>query len=174
MEISTTLKKELFGERLNTEKILLYSIYVLSFFVPLIIGKPQLLIGSFINTLTIYSSLKYGFKKSIPVYLLPSIAATSAGLLFEGATFFLLYLMPFIMISNGILGYFVTLKKNSLIIMIGVILKALFLYIVVNILIDTIGLPQIFLTSMGYIQVITATIGAVIALLLYIPFESKS
>ncbi|KKP53217.1 MAG: hypothetical protein UR45_C0031G0009, partial [candidate division WS6 bacterium GW2011_WS6_33_547] len=83
-------------------------------------------------------------------------------------------LMPFIMISNGILGYFVTLKKNSLIIMIGVILKALFLYIVVNILIDTIGLPQIFLTSMGYIQVITATIGAVIALLLYIPFESKS
>ncbi len=151
------------GYELDLEQITLYSIYTLSFAIPLLIGKPQLLVGSSINFLITLTVLKYGFKRSIPVLLTPSLVATGTGLLFGGATLFLLYLMPFIMISNILLAYSISKQKNILGILIGIFLKVFFLYSATYILVQTIGLPNIFLTSMGLVQIYTALIGSSIA-----------
>lgn len=168
MEISTVLKRNIFKERLSSINIPLYTVYTLAFFVPLVIAKPQLLVGSIINFLIVFSTLKYGTKKTIPVVVIPSLVATGTGLLFGGATIFLLYLMPFIMISNGIMSYVIYKRKNILLLLFGISLKVLFLFSMTLILTKTVGLPSIFLSSMGYFQLYTALIGGSIAYSLYL------
>lgn len=163
MQLTNVKRHTLLGKELDLNTITLYTLYTLSFLVPLLISKPQLLVGSTINLLITYSTLKYGFKKTVPILLTPSLVATGTGLLFGGATLFLVYLMPFIMISNILLSYSISKKKNILGILIGIFLKVLFLYTSTYILVQTIGLPNIFLTSMGLIQIYTALIGSSIA-----------
>ena len=155
------------GYELDLEQITLYSIYTLSFAIPLLIGKPQLLVGSSINFLITLTVLKYGFKKSIPVLLTPSLVATGTGLLFGGATLFLVYLMPFIMISNILFSYSISKKKNLLGILIGIFIKVSFLYLATYVLVQTVELPNIFLTSMGLVQIYTALIGGVVGFSFY-------
>lgn len=167
MQLTKEKSYSVLGYELDLEQITLYSIYTLSFAIPLLIGKPQLLVGSSINFLITLTVLKYGFKKSIPVLLTPSLVATGTGLLFGGATLFLLYLMPFIMLSNILLSYSISKQKNVLGILGGIFLKVLFLYTATYILVQTINLPNIFLTSMGLIQIYTALIGGGIAFLLF-------
>lgn len=152
-------------EKLNWEKVTLFSMYSLSILAPLVIGKPQILVGSIVNFLIIYSSLKYGLKKNIPMLLLPSLTATTTGLLFDGATYFLIYLTPFIVLSNFILSYFST-KRNVISLILGVFLKGIFLVTIYKILIESIGLPNIFFTS-SYLQFVTALIGGISAYSLF-------
>jgi hypothetical protein len=159
MQLTDIKRHTLLGKELNLNTITLYTLYTLSFLIPLLISKPQLLVGSAINLLITYSTLKYGFKKTFPILLTPSLVATGTGLLFGGATLFLVYLMPFIMISNILLSYSISKKKNILGILIGIFLKVIFLYTATYILVQTIGLPSIFLTSMGLMQIYTALIG---------------
>jgi len=52
-------------------------------------------------------------------------------------------------------------------VLIGSILKAGFLYLIVNVLVSTISLPKIFLTTMGINQLITAIIGGIVGYILY-------
>ena len=96
-------KNTVFGLNLKFDALVLYSLYLLSVLIPLLIGKPQLLVGSIVNFLITYSTLRYKVVKTVPILLLPSITATATGILFNGATHFLLYVMPFIMVSNLIL-----------------------------------------------------------------------
>ena len=167
MQLTKEKSYSVLGYRLDLEQITLYSLYTLSFAIPLLIGKPQLLVGSSINFLITLTILKYGFKKSIPVLLTPSLVATGTGLLFGGATLFLVYLMPFIMLSNILLAYTISKQKSVLGMLGGIFLKVLFLYTATYILVQTISLPNIFLTSMGLIQIYTALIGGGIAFLLF-------
>lgn len=150
------------------DQILLASLYFLSFVIPLIISKPQLLVGSAINFLIVFSTFRYGLKNTLPILIIPSLVATGNGLLFGSATLFLVYLMPFIMISNSILSLSVNKFKNIFGIGLGIILKVSFLYTATLILVEYIGLPKIFLTSMGYIQIYTAMIGGGLAYVLSI------
>jgi len=170
------LRKEkryiLCGLDLNT--ITLYTIYLLSFLIPLVIGHPQLLVGSAINFLIIFSTLRYGFIKSIPVLLTPSLVATGTGLLFGSATLFLVYLMPFIMFSNAILSLTVSRWRNVFGIVLGSILKAVFLYSITFLLINVIGLPSLFLTPMGLLQLYTALIGGFVAFILFYLSKNRS
>ncbi len=145
------------GLNLKFEKIVLYSIYLLSILVPLLIGKPQLLVGSIINTLIVFTTLKYSIKKTIPVLLIPSIVATFSGILFGGASYFLLYVFPLIVFSNLILSFFISKNKLGYTIA-GIILKGTFLLIAYKIMIELIGLPSLFISS-AYLQFITASIG---------------
>ena len=163
-------KKTLLGLNINFDTLVLYSLYLLSVLIPLLIGKPQLLVGSLVNFLITYSTLKYNVIKTTPILLLPSITATATGILFDGATHFLLYVMPFIMISNLILSFFVSKKKTYTYIL-GILLKGGFLYIAYNVMNLLVGLPKVFISSVN-IQFITATIGVILAILLY-NFENK-
>ena len=171
MQLTKEKRNILLGLDLDT--LTLYSIYLLSFLIPLVIGHPQLLVGSAINFIIIFSTLRYGFKKSVPVLLTPSLVATGTGLLFGSATLFLLYLMPFIMISNVILSYTISKQSNVLGILTGIFLKVVFLYSFTLLLINSIGLPNIFLTSMGLLQLYTALIGGSIALGLFLLTTQK-
>lgn len=153
------------GLNFEFEKIVLYSIYLLSILVPLLIGKPQLLVGSIVNTLIVYTTLTYGIKKTIPVLLIPSIVATLTGILFGGASYFLLYVFPLIIFSNFILSYFISKKKLGFTIT-GILLKGTFLLIIYKVMIELIGLPSIFISS-AYLQFITASIGVISGYMLF-------
>lgn len=152
---------------LKLDTIFLFSTYLLAFLIPTYFGKPQLLIGSIVNFLIAFTVFKYGLKKSIPVLVLPSTSTFLTGILFSGATPFILYLIPFIVISNLILAFVLSKKKSVLGVVLASILKAVFLFTVVNILMNLIGLPEVFLTSMGYIQLVTALIGSGVGLLAF-------
>lgn len=164
MQLTNVKKYTLLGKELDLNIITLYTLYTLSFVIPLLIGHPQLLVGSAINFLIVFSTLKYGFKNSIPVLLTPSLVATGTGLLFGSATLFLVYLMPFIMLSNVLLSFTISKQRNVIGVLGGIFLKVLFLYTATYILIQTVGLPNIFLTSMGLVQIYTGLIGGSIAL----------
>lgn len=161
MELKTT---ELKLQTLNLEGVLKYGLILSSILIPLLISKPQLLVGSAINAILLIHTFRYGFKKTLPLYFLPSIASLSRGLLFGGFTPFLLYLLPFIIFSNMILGYIANTKKNLFSTLSGVLLKSLFLFSCTYILIQLTNLPNIFLSSMGYIQAVTGIVGGIIAL----------
>jgi len=165
MILEKTYREKILGIALDWEKITLYSMYSLSVLVPLIIGKPQLLVGSIINFLIVYSTLRYGFKKTVPILVLPSLTAIGTGLLFDGATYFLMYLSPFIIISNMILSYFVS-KKTNIYFILGVFSKGIFLVLAYRVLMEYIGLPIIFISS-SYLQFVTAIVGVLTAVTLY-------
>lgn len=159
MKLESITKQNYVSTVFSFEKIVLYSIYLLSILVPLLIGKPQLLVGSIVNTLIVFSTLTYGIKKSIPVYVLPSITATSVGLLFDGATYFLLFTFPFIIISNFIFAYFVS-KKQITYRVLSIASKGVFLLLSFYLMNKLIGLPSILVTS-TYLQFVTAAIGVI-------------
>ena len=150
---------------LKWESVTLYSMYALSILVPLVIGKPQLLVGSVVNFLIVYSTLQYGIKRTLPILILPSLTAATTGLLFEGATYFLLYLTPFIILSNAILSYFIS-KRTNLNLILAILSKGFFLLAVYWLMTHLVGLSTIFLTS-SYLQFVTASIGVLIAVGLY-------
>ena len=165
MILEKIYREKILGINLDWEKITLYSMYSLSILVPLIIGKPQLLVGSIVNFLIVYSTLKYGIKKTVPILILPSLTAIGTGLLFGGATYFLMYLTPFIIISNALLSYFVS-KKTHIYLILGVLSKGIFLVLAYKVLMEYIGLPTVFLSS-SYLQFVTALIGVLTASTLY-------
>jgi len=171
MQLTQVRRYSILGLDLDT--FVLSSLYILSFVIPLVIGHPQLLVGSSINFLIVFSSLKYGFKKSIPILLIPSLVATGNGLLFGSATLFLVYLMPFIMISNTILSFTISKQRNILGILLGSILKVISLYSITLLLTKVIGLPTVFLTSMGSLQLYTALIGGGVAFLIFLLTREK-
>lgn len=138
--------------------------YILAFSIPFLLRGPQLLVGSSVNFLFILAISQYKFKEIAPALILPSVASYSYGLLFGGATNFLLYLIPVITIANAI--YVLSFKKietKYVNVLIAAALKALFLFGCTHILVDTIGLPELFLTAMGITQFITACVGGLFA-----------
>ena len=139
-------------------------LYILAFSIPFLLRGPQLLVGSLVNFLFILAISQYKFKEIAPALLLPSIASYSYGLLFGGATNFLLHLTPVITIANAI--YVISFKQietKYLNVLIAAALKALFLFGCTYLLVRTIGHPELFLTAMGITQFITATVGGLFA-----------
>jgi len=137
---------------------------ILSFSIPFFLKGPQLLVGSSINFLLILSISQFKFKEILPVLFIPSISSYFYGVLFGGATNFLVYLIPIIAIANGIYVYtYKNLKYNNWNILLASFFKASFLFLCVYILFRLSILPQIFLTTMGIIQLATALIGGITA-----------
>lgn len=151
-------------EILTNKYFQLTLLYIIAFTIPFLLKGPQLLVGSSINFLLILSISQFKFKEILPALFLPSISSFIYGTLFGGATNFLLYLIPIIVIANGIYVYtYKNFKYNHLNIIVASILKASFLFICVYILFKLSILPQIFLTTMGIIQLTTALIGGITA-----------
>ena len=165
MKAETIEKSKLLNLNLIFDSVELYSLDFLSILIPLVLGRPQLLVGSCVNFLIVFTTLKYGIKKTIPVLLLPSIIVTATGILFDGATHFLIYVMPFIMISNFLLSYFVS-KRKIYSYVLGILFKGSFLFVSYNVMNKLIGLPLVFLSSIT-VQYITALIGTTLAVILF-------
>jgi len=155
-------------EFLKTEKVQLVITYSLAILLPLLIPKPQILLGTLINALFIFSVTRFGLKKTIPLLLIPSILSYTQGLLFGSSTIFLLYLIPFIAISNFALIYlYKKINIPYVNILISASIKALILYSAVLLLMKLTNMPQAFLQAMGMIQFITALLGTTIVTLVY-------
>ena len=158
--------------RENSFSLVYISLFSILVLVPLLIGKPQYLVGIVVNTIFVYSTLKFGFKNTTPFLILPSCMTYLRGILFGNLTIFLVYLIPFIILSNGIYSLTVAkFKKNILGIALGSVFKAGLLYLVARILVNTISLPNIFLTTMGINQLITALLGGILGYSTYKRFK---
>ena len=109
------------------------------------------------------------FKKSLSIVLLPSVGAYLGGVLFGGATVFLLYFIPIIWIANFTYIFtakFVSnkFKKNyGSNVLIASITKTAILFSSAFIMVTFFGFPAMFLTTMGLFQLYTAIIGGTIS-----------
>jgi len=161
------LHKQTLKQLLIDENIQITLLSLTAFLVPFILKQPQLLIGSIINFILIFSISRYDLKKIIPILFLPSIATFLNGVLFGSFTVYLAYLLPFIILSNliYILAFkYITYKYVN--IFCASLLKACFLFSSAYILFNTIHIPEIFLTTMGLVQLYTALIGGILASML--------
>jgi len=153
-------KQELF-------EIILYT--AVSFFLPLLVGHPQIIVGVLVNTLLITSALNVKGYRLLPVIIAPALGALSRGVLFGPFTVFLLYMIPFIWVGNTILVFafkWLNLDKKVnkwVTLLIGSVMKATFLFLIAYILFSLKLVPALFLTAMGVFQFYTAILGGVVA-----------
>jgi len=142
---------------------------VVAFFLPLMIGHPQIVVGVLVNALLITSALNVKGYKLLPVIIAPSLGVLSRGILFGPFTMLLVYMIPFIWVGNLILVYaFKALnlhkKMNKWVtLVLGAFAKTLFLFAAAYILVRTDVLPVLFLTAMGIFQFYTAILGGIAA-----------
>ncbi len=148
-------------------ELVIYS--VICFFVPFLIGQPQLLVGTIVNASLILAALNFKIYKTIPIIVLPSLAVLTKGLIFGPFTIFLLYMIPFIWVGNAILVF--TFKKFNLqkkmnkwiTLLFASAFKTAFLFSIAYLFVKISLLPTVFLTAMGLFQFYTAIMGGILA-----------
>ena len=168
MQLKTTVFKKDIISIINTETFQITILTVIAIFAPLFLKSPQILVGSIVNFVLFFSANRFGFKKTLPSILLPSLIAYSSNILFKGATPFILYFIPIIFLGNSIyvlLNRYIDNKFLS--VFLSSLSKSLLLYVSAVVLVNEVGLPSIFLTSMGVMQLFTGLIGGYIGLLMY-------
>ncbi len=149
-------------------EIALYT--VAAFFLPLMVGHPQIVVGVLVNSLLIVSALNVRGIRLLSVIIAPTLGALSRGILFGPFTIFLVYMIPFIWVGNAILVYafkrlHLGAKLNRWItLFIGSAVKAAFLFAVAFAFVQLGILPKLFLATMGIFQFYTAILGGVLAL----------
>ena len=147
-------------------ELVIYSL--VCFFVPFL-THSQFLTGTIVNASLILASLNLRTYKILPIILLPSLGVLSSGLIFGNLTIFLIYMIPFIWISNFLLV--LTFKKlylhkklnKYLTLFIASLIKSLFLFAAAFTLFNLKLLPVLFLTVMGIFQFYTALSGGILA-----------
>jgi len=151
----------------SIKKIITLDIVIFScaFLIPLLFNGSQIITGSIINTLLFISATKLS-KRMLPfIAIIPSLGAVSNGVLFGAFTIYLVYFLPFIWIGNMLLMYFSRLKQKTILSFItAAFAKSVFLYSVAYLFVSFHIVPNIFLTAMGVLQLITALVGGIFAI----------
>lgn len=169
-------------------------IYISALLVPVFLGKvlnevfgstsvvatnSQLIVGSIVNALLVMTALNLkGTLKIAGVVTMPSIATILSGYIFHTASVFMVYMIPAIWLGNFALIYtlkklFVVKKTNYFLTsLIGIILKVAIIFGAFSML-RIIGIfPEKLIANlqkaMGITQIITATIGVLLAYILCI------
>jgi hypothetical protein len=143
-----------------------------AFALPFLLGGQQLLVGSVVNCVLVLAALNIRGKKLLPVILLPSVGAYLAGMIFGVASSALLIMIPFIWVGNSILVFSMkkltlSMKKNRILSLgVGAAVKSGFLFLAAFILFSFGFVPAVFLTAMGIVQLVTASVGGATALVL--------
>lgn len=147
------------------------AVSILAIAIPLFLQGPQLLVGSVVNAALIMGAINVkGFKKLVPLIILPSIAALMGGLLFAEITPALFYMLPFIWLGNASLVYNIKnrhiKKKNKYLATLGFAATNKTLIIGGGALVLTLlgVVPAKFLILMGVFQLITALIGGLLVI----------
>ena len=144
-----------------------------SFFVPFLIAGPQIVVGSIVNTVLILSALRLQLNKTIPMIILPSIAAFFAGVIFAGLDLTTIYFAPIIWIANAILVYIIARRNTNTIKNIvmhttkGIIAKVAVLSLASFACVSLGFFPAAFFAIMSISQLQSAVIGAIMALTLH-------
>ena len=168
-------------------------IFLIAFLVPTFLGKlivamfgaesvaasnSQIIIGSIVNTALIIAALNLkGWSKTIGVVTMPSVSTILSGYVFKTASVYMAYMIPAIWLGNFALVYaykLIMLKYNKNYFMAGIIGILTKVTIIAGsfVLLRTLGVfPQKLITNlqtaMSTVQLITASIGCIIAYLIY-------
>lgn len=168
-EIFVTLDRTSF-EFVSSYESLEFAIYAgLAFAIPLLVSQPQLLTGAIVNAFLIMAALHFKGWKSLPLVVLPSIAALFNGMLFGPFTIFLAYMLPFIWAGNFLLVYLfkkihLAYSRNYwLSLSASVLAKSALIFGTAYILFSLKLVPEAFLTAMGLLQIATGLLGGVLA-----------
>lgn len=148
-----------------SETLIFTAISIISFFTPIILQHPQILIGIIINMMLLRGAISLQKNKLLALCIFPSLGVLASGILFENLTNFIIYLIPFIWISNYILTSIFKkgLNKNYFeALLVSAIAKTSILFLITFILFKWSVIPKIFLSTMGYIQLITALMAGII------------
>jgi hypothetical protein len=152
------------------ENIEFYAYSLICFFVPFLLGHPQLLVGVIVNTALVLAALNLKGLKLLPIIMLPSLAVFARGLLFGPYSINLLYLIPVIWVGNALLVFgikylYLQKKKNKWYsLTYAISFKVLVLLGITSFLVTLGILSAVFLVAMGLLQIYTAAIGGTIAL----------
>ena len=193
MEKENTLNRTIYNFKGTTEMIQTIIIGLIAFLVPtflaqlikavfgaqsIITSNSQIIVGSVVNTALIIASINLkGWKKIIRIITMPSISTIVSGYIFGTASVYMAYMIPAIWLGNFALIYaykfiMIVKSKNYFVAgVVGIISKVLVIFASFEIL----NLFKIFpekiannlQTAMGITQLITATIGMIIAFAIY-------
>ena len=144
----------------------------------IVTANSQIIVGSIVNTALIMAAINLkGWKKIIGVVTMPSISTILSGYVFGTASVYMVYMIPAIWVGNFALIYaykLVMLEKNKnyfLAGIIGILVKVAIIFASFNILNIFNIFPQKLISNlqnaMGMTQLITATIGMILAFIIY-------
>ena len=140
--------------------------------------NSQLIVGTIVNAALVVSAINLkGWVKILGVVTMPSISTILSGYVFGTASVYMVYMIPAIWIGNFALIYsykFLMLGKNKhyfLAGIVGIIVKVAIIFALFN-LINLFGvfpekLVTTLSTAMGMTQLITATLGIIVAFVIY-------
>lgn len=140
--------------------------------------NSQLIIGTIVNAALVVSAINLkGWAKILGVVTMPSISTILSGYVFGTASVYMVYMIPAIWIGNFALIYsykFLMLGKNKhyfLAGIVGIIVKVAIIFALFN-LINLFGvfpekLVENLRNAMGMTQLITATLGIIVAFVIY-------
>lgn len=153
---------------LSDSKLFSLALFASSFLIPFFISGPQILVGIVVNMVLYLSVRFFGLKRTIPLLVLPSIAAVLHGVVFGIFSQFLFYFIPFIWIGNYVMVslYDYVRKKRGVLtaVFTSALSKAGILFIVALLFVQTKIVPPLFIQAMGVVQFATALIGGMLAI----------
>ncbi|MBN2142263.1 hypothetical protein JW711_02945 [Candidatus Woesearchaeota archaeon] len=168
MEIYENAKKAYYSNIFEVarleENVHLLAYSLIAFFTPFLLGHPQLLVGSIVNGSLILGATYLKGHKMLPIIMLPSLGVLAKGMVFGPYTILLMYMIPFIWVSNAIIAYVYRGMRHRKInyaasVVSGAVIKTAFLFSCAYIFVSLGVLPALFLTTMGLFQLYTALIG---------------
>lgn len=193
MEKESVINKRIINVSKQTDFIQTILIFLIALLVPTFLGKilesifgatsgiaskSQLIIGSIVNTALIVSALNLkGIAKIAGVITMPSISTILSGYVFKSASPIMAYMIPAIWLGNFALIYafkLITVSKQKnyfLAGVVGIIIKVAIIFGFFSILnifnVFPAKLVANLQKAMGTTQLITATIGVIIAFFIY-------
>ena len=149
-----------------------------------IANNSQIIVGSIVNTALIITALNLkGWSKTVFVVTMPSVSTILSGYVFKSASPLMTYMIPAIWVGNFLLvfsyKYIVALKEKDYFLgaLVGIISKIIVIFGFFMILKAFGVFPEKVAVNlqkaMGLIQLITASIGSIIAFVIY-KLETKS
>lgn len=187
------INKKIAGFSKVTDIVQTILIFLIALLVPTFLGEiisnvfgaqsviaknSQIIIGSIVNTALIMTAINLnGWAKILGVVTMPSISTILSGYVFGSASTYMVYMIPAIWIGNFILVYLYKLllldkKLNYFLAGIaGVLLKVAVIFLFFNVLNLFNLFPEKLVSTlqnaMGITQLITASIGVVVAFVIY-------
>jgi len=164
----------MFKERLTTlplTKLISFLLAALSFIVPFLLSQSQIPTGVFVNALLYLAVLFLPKSTRLPIIIFPSLASLTRGMLFGSFTTFLLVFIPVIWLGNWLLTIVFDELRGKLGFfpsgIIAAVAKVGVLFVTAMLFVRLKLVPELFLTTMGNVQLVTALVGLCVAFVVY-------
>lgn len=155
---------------IKTQSLIFVLLAVVSFAVPFFLSTQQLITGTLVNLALFLAAKTLEPKQAWPMIFFPSLAVLSRGLIFGPMTKFLIIFLPFIWLGNLVLVSVFRKTQPRLGYWWGISLAALgkfvLLFLLAHLFFQLNLVPRLFLQTMGVNQLITASLGGLVSILI--------